>query len=233
MPAAADRDDGTSTLSGGSATGAVRPSSAKTEEVTMTSKKKSAPSTEEYAVAPEADFDDTIAKNRALPLVDAGAVPAVPRGFRPTDPDTRNRRLRKLAAEHRAETRDALREAAARDLKGDLGKHAPDPTRAPALLEKITATGELVAATQALASYAREVDQIALSDALLFLEAEQREIAHAIEHEPGLAQRYPALRILFAARAAAISDGIARSRTDAAPDGNGEKKAAPAAVSGP
>src|SRR5690242_11987486 len=87
--------------------------------------------------APEADFDDTIAKNRVLPILDPTSLPRPPAGFRPTDPDTRNRRLRKVSSELRAEVLDALREAAGLDLIADLGKYAPDPRRAPALAERL------------------------------------------------------------------------------------------------
>ena len=107
--------------------------------------------------ASEADFDDTIARNRALASPDPSKVPTPPTAYRATDPDIRNRRLRRLAAELRAEAADALREAAKRDLKADLGKHAPDPTRAPALLERMTSTGRFVTAVQTLLAYAREL----------------------------------------------------------------------------
>lgn len=194
---------------------------------TKTRKTAASPSTAaaEPKVVPEADFDDTIAKNRALPLLDLKAIPAVPKGFRATEPDARNRRLRKIAGDHRAECRDALREAVDRDLKEDLGKHAPDPARAPALLDRLTTTGALVTATAALAAYAREMEQIALSDALVFLEAEHRELIHALEHEPSLAPRYAAVRALFSARGAAISNGLARAAKAASANDKAEEGA--------
>ncbi|WP_437960173.1 hypothetical protein WME76_11410 [Sorangium sp. So ce119] len=161
--------------------------------------------------APEADFDDTIAKNRALPILDPASLPRPPAGFRPTDPDTRNRRLRKVSSELRAEVLAALREAAGLDLAADLGKYAPDPQRAPALVERLERVGRLSAAVQALALYAREMEQIALSDALVFLEAENKQLANALEHAPELAERYAALRALFETRAASIVEGRARA----------------------
>jgi hypothetical protein len=165
----------------------------------------------------EADFDDTIALNRAIPILDPASVPRSPPGFRLTDSDTRNRRLRKLAAEDRAEAVNALEEAGARDLKADLGKYAPSPTQAPPLAQRLVQTGELVAVAQSLLAYAREVDQIALSDALVFLEAEHKQLEHAVEHEPALATRYRALGVLFAARTDAILEGRARAAKEAAP----------------
>ncbi len=166
--------------------------------------------------ASEADFDDTIARNRSLASPDAAKVPVPPSAYRPTDPDVRRRRLRRLAAELRSEAGDALREAAKRDIKADLGKHAPDPARAPALLERMTSTGEFVNAVQTLLAYAREVDQIAMSDVLIFLEAANKELVHALDHEPALATRYAALQQLFAARAGAIAEGMARAKDEAA-----------------
>ena len=163
----------------------------------------------------EADFDDTIARNRALPSPDAAKVPVPPSAYRPTDPEVRKRRLRRLSAELRSEAGDALREATKRDLKADLGKHAPDPTRAPALLERMTASGQFVAAVQSLLAYAREIDQIAMSDVLIFLEAENKELVHALDHEPALAARYTALQQLFTARAGAIAEGMARAKDGA------------------
>jgi hypothetical protein len=180
---------------------------------------------------PEADFDDTIAHNRALAVLDPAHVPRPPKAYRATDPDTRKRRLRRLAAELRSEAGDALREAQKRDIKHDLGKYAPDPAKAPALLDRITATGELVNAAQTLLDYAKEIDQIALSDTLVFLEAENKQLVHALDHEPGLATSYPALIKLFAARGDAIAEGIARAKDEAAA-AQPQKKADAAAPAG-
>jgi hypothetical protein len=164
----------------------------------------------------EADFDDTIARNRALALLDPATVPTPPTAYRPTDPDVRNRRLRRLSSELRAEAGEALREAAKRDLAADLGKYAPDPARAPALLERMTTTGQFVTAVQTLLAYARELDQIAMSDVLVFLEAENKQLVHSLQHEPALAPRYTALQQLFASRAGAIAEGMARAKDEAA-----------------
>jgi len=161
-------------------------------------------------VVPEADFNDTIAHTRALTLLDPALVPAVPAGYRPPDADTRVRRLRRLAGDLRAEAVEALDEAGARDLKAELGKFAPDPARAADSSARLGVTEHLVARAQALLEYAREVDQIALSDALLFLEAENKQLQNAIEHEPGLTTEYRKLIALFEARSGAITEGIAR-----------------------
>lgn len=170
--------------------------------------------------APEADFDDTIAKNRGLPVLNDGGIPGAPQGYRPTDPDIRKRRLRRMADDLRAEAAMALLEAAARGaaLQTELGKHAPAAARAQALAERIDQTGKLVDAVRPLLSYASELDEIALSDVVIFLEAENKELLHEIEHNPALASRYPALRKFMDSRAAAISEGIARAKGAGTPD---------------
>lgn len=180
--------------------------------------------------APIADFDDTIAHNRALEMVSVDSVPRPPAGYRATDRDVRNRRLRKLAADLRAEAVLALNEAAHRDLKQELGKYAPDPAQAEPLRQRLEQSGKLRTAARALFSYASEIDQIALSDALRFLEAEHKQFAHAVVHEPALAEQYQALETLFEARAGAIAEGMARAAKEEAnagaeTDGEGEDQA--------
>ena len=175
----------------------------------------------------EADFDDTIAKNRALPLLHPDLIPARPHGFAPTDPKVRLRRLRRLADEHRAEGHDALVEASKVDLRGILGKRAPDPRRAAALAERMAQSAALVARAERLLQYANESDEIALSDALVFLEAANREYAHEVTHDPNVAEHFPALVKLFEARSTAISEGIARKNAE-----NAAKKAEKAEKSG-
>jgi hypothetical protein len=181
---------------------------------TKVSKKVNASATSAVVThTPEADFNDTIAHNRSLPPLDPAAVPYRPHSFRPTDPEVRARRLRRLSTDLRAEAAEALDEATGRDLRSDLGKFAPEPQRASALVARIRQTGELVARAHDLLQYAKEVDELALSDALLFLEAEHKQFNHSVEHDPSLASRYRALVKLFAARSGAIAEGIARARS--------------------
>jgi hypothetical protein len=164
-------------------------------------------------VVPEADFDDTIARNRGLPLLDAHTIPGPPDGFRPTDPDTRRTRLRRFAGDLRAESMDALREAAGRDLQADLGRFAPQAARAAALVERLTTPNDGVARAEALLAYEREIDQIALSDAFTFLDLENKQYTNAVEHDASLVQHYRALARLFAARSAAIAEGMAQAKS--------------------
>lgn len=162
---------------------------------------------------PEADFNDTIARNRGLKLLALGAVPHLPAGFRPTDPVERMRRIRWLSSELRSEAVDALREGGARDLQAELGKFAPDPQRATVIADRVAHSGEMVARAEALLEYAKEVDQIGMSDALVFLEAERKQYLNAVEQEAGLSAHYRALVKLFEMRSGAIAEGIARAKS--------------------
>jgi hypothetical protein len=168
--------------------------------------------------APEADFDDTIAKNRVLPVLSAASIPSPPNGYRPTNPDTRGRRLRPLAADLVSEAGDALRAIEGRDLKADLGKYAPDGSRAPALLARMKQTSDLVTSVQSLLTYAKELDQIARSDALRFLESVNKSLGDAVDHDPTLATKYMAVQKLFTARSEAIAEGMVRSKEQVAAD---------------
>lgn len=166
----------------------------------------------------ESDFNDTIANNRGLELLDLANVPHLPEGFRPTDQTERGRRIRWLSSDLKAEAIDALTEAGKRDLRADLGPFAPDPRRAVVVADRVEHSGEIVARATALLAYAKEVHQIAMSDALVFLEAEQKQYLNAVEHKAGLAAHYRALVKLFEMRSGAIAEGIARSKTgEAAP----------------
>lgn len=160
----------------------------------------------------EAYFNDTIARNRAIALLDLAAVPHVPTEYKPTDPVERTRRFRWLSTDLRAEATLALREAAQHDLKAELGRFAPAPERATAIADRVDHTGEMVARAETLLAYAREVDQIAMSDALMFLEAEQKQYVNAVQEEPGLVKNYRALARLFEMRSGAIAEGIARAK---------------------
>jgi hypothetical protein len=124
---------------------------------------------------------------------------------------------------------DALREAANRDLRDELGRFAPEPQRAAALVERLSTTGEAVARAEALLAYAREIDQIALSDAFLLLELENKQYANAVEHDPSLLAHYRALVKLFEARSVAIASGIARAKSaDAAAPAQAQNGKSPA-----
>lgn len=207
----------------------MKPSKKTTTTTPISMSPAEAQSTPAGGYVPEADFDDTIAKNRVLPILDPSSLPRPPIGFRPTDPDTRNRRLRRLSSELRAEAVNALHEAAGLDLHADLGRFAPDPKRAPLLAERLERAARLSAAVQGLVLYAREMEQIAMSDALLFLEAENKLLENVLEHAPELAEKYTALRTVFETRAASIATGRARAAKEAAASAPPSEQAPPVA----
>jgi hypothetical protein len=68
-----------------------------------------------------------------------------------------------------------------------------------------------------------------MSDALSFLEAEQRQYLNAVEHKNGLSAHYRALVKLFEMRSGAIAEGIALSQAQA----KTKEGAAPAAEAAP
>jgi hypothetical protein len=59
----------------------------------------------------------------------------------------------------------------------------------------------------------KEVDQIAMSDALVFLEAGRKQYLNAVEYDAGLAAHYRAAVKLFEMCSGAIAEGIARAKT--------------------
>jgi hypothetical protein len=178
--------------------------------------KKTISSSQSASSASEADFNDTIARNRALPILSPDLVPAPPAGFVGTDGSIRARRLRRLSDELRAEARDALIEVSQLDLAQLLGRRAPDASRGAVLAERMAQSAMLTARAERLVRYCHEVDEIVLNDALVFLQAVQGEYEHEAAHDQSIAAQFPALIRLFEARSAAIAKGIARSAAEQA-----------------
>lgn len=159
-------------------------------------------------------FDDAITKNRACPLPPPASVPSPPKGYRPTAAVTRSRRLRKLADELRAETLVALGELTTHGpgVKDDLGRYAPEPAHIVNVRERLTTSGQLVAAAETLLGFANEMDQIARSDAVQILESVHKLLQTALPHNPKLAERYRGVTEIFGAVGAAIAKGRARAK---------------------
>lgn len=158
--------------------------------------------------------EDTIAYNRACSPISATSIPAVPTGYRPTDVDQRRRVVRLLASDLQAEAILALEEitANASTLKQDLGELGPDPAPAKVLFSRIQDIGKTIAAQEALLQFHREIEDIALSDAVVLLEAAYKEYQHRVDRVPQLAQRYSSLERFFRFRSAAITEGMARAK---------------------
>jgi len=100
------------------------------------------------------------------------------------------------------------------------------------LAERVTHTGEMVVLLEALLAYAKEVDQIAMSDALMFLEAVRKQYLNAVDHSPTLATSYHALMKLFDMRSGAIAEGIAQAKVKVAASPAAEVEKAAAAAGG-
>ncbi len=163
----------------------------------------------------EASIDDQLAIHRGLPPTEASDIPEPPDDFKPTEVLVRNRRLRRVADKSRPQLLLALNEASARgaDLAKDLGQYTPPAENAAQLARRISSLSAGVSAASRLLNYLEELDEIALSDAVLYLESLNKEYEHAVSHKPSLATNYEQLGRFFSSRGEAISEGLAQARS--------------------
>lgn len=161
-----------------------------------------------------ADFNDTIARNRALPMIRAAEIPAPPAAYKETDGEMRNQRLRRIAEEHSAEGVDALEAMSKIDLKKVLGERAPDPALAGVLANRLIEGQKALGRIARLYAFAKEMDEINRSDALVYLEDVNKRYAVAVDDDPGIAEDFAAMVKLFEARSTAIVEGIARYKAE-------------------
>jgi hypothetical protein len=77
------------------------------------------------------------------------------------------------------------------------------------LARRITTLSAGVGAASRLLNYLEELDEIALSDAMLYLENLNKEYEHAVPLKPSLATNYEQLTRFFSSRGEAISEGLA------------------------
>jgi hypothetical protein len=186
-----------------------------TAQKTMKTTTAAAPIPVPTATPPaEVGPDDTIAYNRACSPILAISIPEVPAGYRATVIDQRRRLLRLLALDLRAEAILALEELTsnAGTLQQDLGELAPDPAPAKVLFTRVQEIGKSIAAQEALLQFHREIEDIAMSDTVVLLEAAYKEYQHRVDRVPQLAQRYSALERFFGFRSSAIAEGMARAK---------------------
>lgn len=167
----------------------------------------------------EAALDDTLARTRALPLTQRDSIPRLPAGYQPTEPEVRNKRLRKMPRQLTAEAHAALRALARRGehMRGDLGEFAPDARLAQQLardIEEAAATKSLVMAQLA---YLEEKEDLLLSDGMVLLEHAHKDYEYRVQRVPQIAEHYRELAEFIAARNKAISEGIARAKKDGKP----------------
>jgi hypothetical protein len=166
------------------------------------------------APTPIAADNDTIARNRACPVVAPSAIPAPPAGYRPSPGEVRKNDLRRIDGGLESELIEALDTCGARgpQLTEDLGRHAPVAGKAQELAARLKTVRRTKAAVAHLLGYLNEVEDIALSDSVVLLEAVERLCNAALPHDPGLALIYAPVLELFEARAAKISEGRAQAK---------------------
>jgi hypothetical protein len=156
---------------------------------------------------------DTVAVNRALPVIDVATVPVPPIEFRLSEGDVK-RALLKVAESQRAEVLAALTEAAAKgpSLQADLGRYAPSAEQGDAILNRarVVRTGKQRALS--LLAYYEELEDINNHDAMTYLGDVRSELLHTVERVPQLKDEYPALMSLIEQRRESIIEGRARAR---------------------
>jgi hypothetical protein len=170
--------------------------------------------------APEASIDDQLAVHRGLAPVEASQIPVPPDDFKPTDGTTRRRRLRRVADKSRSQATLALNEVAGRGaaLQTDLGQYAPPAERGAQLSQRLTTLSSSIRSATQLLTFLEELDEIALSDAALYLDSVNKEYEHALSHKPSLATSYEQLEKFIQSRSDAIVEGIANARSTTTPE---------------
>jgi hypothetical protein len=156
---------------------------------------------------------DTVAVNRALPVIDVATVSVPPVEFRLSEGDVK-RALLKVAESQRAEVLAALTEAAEKgpSLQVDLGRYAPSAAQGDAILNRarVVRTGKQRALS--LLAYYEELEDINNHDAMTYLGDVRSELLHTVERVPQLKDEYPALMSLIEQRRESIIEGRARAR---------------------
>ncbi len=150
-------------------------------------------------------------------LPSAGAVPAVPEGFKVMD-GTARQALLKVPAEQRAEVDQAMEQLWSERvlIAKDLGTLAPDADKGKALEERMLAAREANRKAQALAAYTDEQEAMANHAVAGHLNAASRDIEHMAERNPQIAERYSRVLTVVAQRRDAIATGIARAKASKA-----------------
>lgn len=167
------------------------------------------------AVPAAAVIQDSVTINRALPLIDPATIVSVPERFHESPVDVK-RAMMKLPEGQRAETKVALGDLVGKEaqLKADFGRFAPDVSQAAGILQRmdIVRAGKLKA--QKLLALLDEQEDIANHDAVTLIDTVAKEVEHAAEHEPQIAERYASVMTVVDQRGAAIAGGMARARAE-------------------
>jgi hypothetical protein len=168
----------------------------------------------EIAEIPGTGAGDTIIHNRVCPVLEAAQIPKPPAEYRVTPAVAKRRFLRKVDEDHAPLLQNGLAVCAARGAKmeAELGQLAPRPERAAQLNGRLSRARALKTAVLFLLRYADEIEDIALHDAILYLEEVRGFYDTVVKRDPGLAEIYEPMVRLFEARSAKISEGQARAK---------------------
>jgi len=149
---------------------------------------------------------------RKMPFVQARTIAATPKGFTEF-PREVSGALQKVAADKESEAKDVLREAVAKgaDLAAILGKHAPDPALAAAILAVFDDAAEARRKEDLHAAYVATKMMVLENDMALFIAALKREVLHEAEHNADVVKEFPALMKYADQVGSAISEGLAAS----------------------
>ena len=149
---------------------------------------------------------------RKMPFVAARSIAVTPKGYAEF-PREVTAVLQKVAADKESEAKDVLREAVAKgaDLGTILGKHAPDPALATALLAVFDDAVEARRKADLYAAYVANKMMVLENDVALFIAALKREVLHEAEHNADVVQEFPALMKYTGQVGSAISEGLAAS----------------------
>jgi hypothetical protein len=169
--------------------------------------------TPEIVVTPEASTEDTVAYNRACPVLEAEALPAPPPEYRRSQPRVRQA-LRKVDDEHVLLLESSLDACVARGvgLVDDFGKRAPKLEKVSHLSQRLKRIRRFKASLSLLVRYIDEIEDITLNDAILLLEGVKEEYDFEVRRDPNLAKEYEPLVGLFKARSAKIAAGLAQAK---------------------
>jgi translation initiation factor 2B subunit (eIF-2B alpha/beta/delta family) len=163
--------------------------------------------------SPEASPNDTIANNRTIAVVNAKELPRIPSGFRPSTTEVLRNGLRKVEEASISELLGALQVCVqkGRALQEELGKKTPPVEKAEELITRINDLQDTLAIARPLLTYLEELEDIALSDGVIYLESIKRAFDNNAD-DPNLAADYAKVLKFFIARSGKISEGIAAKK---------------------
>lgn len=143
----------------------------------------------------------------------AAEIPAVPAEHKLLS-GAEKQALLKIQGDQYAETELAMQEIVSKrkDLAEDLGKKAPSPEVAQALLDRMVAVQAANRKAQLLAAYIDQEEALINHEVATFLNGTATNIEFFAGDSPHMADRYSRVLDVVRQRRQAISDGIARAK---------------------